>query len=92
MVNTESKMAINDNSMENQYDANNDFAIFGVGNERVGGIQDMMMKMNMADKKEESSSEEEETDNSPGMPIGKKTTVGDSGKSSNHGSSDTASN
>lgn len=35
---------------EQQYDPNNDFAIFGVGNPKQGGIQDMQEKMNMADK------------------------------------------
>ena len=48
---------------EPQYDPNTDFAIFGIGNRRVGGVQNMQEKMNMADHKgaESSSSEEEES-------------------------------
>jgi len=43
-----------------QYDANNDFAIFGCGDVRTGGMQDMKEKMNMADQKNDSESSEEE--------------------------------
>lgn len=43
---------------QQQYDANNDFKIFGLGDERQGGIQDMKSKMNMADKLDESSQED----------------------------------
>lgn len=43
---------------QQQYDANNDFKIFAVGDERQGGIQDMKEKMNMADKHGESSEED----------------------------------
>jgi len=35
---------------ELQYDPNNDFAIFGVGDKAMGGLQDMKEKMNLADK------------------------------------------
>lgn len=45
---------------EQQYDANNDFKIFGVGDVRQGGIQDMKSKMNMADKLNESSIDNED--------------------------------
>jgi hypothetical protein len=45
---------------EKQYDANNDYAIFGIGDVRKGGIQDMKEKMNMADKPDNQSSSEEE--------------------------------
>ena len=47
---------------EAQYDPNNDFAIFGVGDPTSGGLQTMKEKMNMADagEEKESSSEEEE--------------------------------
>lgn len=45
--------------MEPQYDPNNDFAIFGVGDHRVGGVQDMTQKMNMAEKADSSSEEED---------------------------------
>jgi len=45
---------------EQQYDANNDFKIFGVGDVRQGGIQDMKSKMNMADKHNESSIDNED--------------------------------
>jgi len=47
---------------EQQYDPNNDFRIFGVGDHTQGGIQDMKEKMNMADKIEEESSSESEFD------------------------------
>lgn len=47
--NTESKI---NQEYEQQYDPNNDFAIFGIGNTAMGGIQDMKEKMNMADKPE----------------------------------------
>lgn len=43
---------------ERQYDANNDFKIFGVGDQRQGGIQDMKQKMNLADKLDENSEED----------------------------------
>jgi hypothetical protein len=45
---------------EKQYDANNDYAIFGIGDVRKGGIQDMKEKMNMADQKPENESSSEE--------------------------------
>jgi hypothetical protein len=35
---------------EAQYDPNNDYAIFGVGDPTRGGIQTMQEKMNIADK------------------------------------------
>jgi hypothetical protein len=62
-LNTESKLhelGSSSNHFEAQYDPNNDFAIFGVGNDRLGGIQNMQEKMNMADKAQSESSEEEE--------------------------------
>ena len=43
-----------------QYDPNSDFAIFGVGNPKTGGIQGMSEKMNMDQVAEESSSMEED--------------------------------
>jgi hypothetical protein len=56
--NTNSKII---NEFEQQYDPNNDFAIFGVGDPTQGGLQDMKEKMNMADKiKVDSDSSEEE--------------------------------
>ena len=45
---------------EQQYDANNDYQIFGVGNTKTGGVQTMKEKMNMADKPGNDSSDEEE--------------------------------
>jgi len=45
---------------EEQYNPNHDFAIFGVGNERGGGMQTMKEKMNLADENSESASESEE--------------------------------
>ena len=47
---------------EPQYDPNNDFKIFGVGDPTKGGIQSMKEKMNMADEKDQDSSEESEID------------------------------
>ena len=66
-INTSHDQSLNydmsDNNMEPQYDPNTDFAIFGMGDHRVGGVQNMQEKMNMADQKaaESSSSEEEES-------------------------------
>lgn len=34
---------------EQQYDPNNDFAIFGIGDKSRGGLQNMKEKMNLAD-------------------------------------------
>ena len=45
---------------ENQYDPNNDFAIFNVGNQAMGGVQNLQEKMNLADVNQSSSDEEEE--------------------------------
>lgn len=56
---------------EPQYDPNNDFKIFGVGDTKQGGIQDMKEKMNMADQKEQDSSSESEIDTNRGnQPMG----------------------
>lgn len=48
---------------EVQYDPNNDFAIFGIGDRTRGGLQTMKEKMNLADDvqkdNEDSSSEED---------------------------------
>lgn len=45
-----------------QYDPNNDFAIFGIGDKTKGGIQNLKEKMNLADivENEELSSEDEQ--------------------------------
>jgi len=48
---------------EQQYDPNNDFAIFNVGNQAVGGLMSIKEKMNVADnvnKNEDETSDEEE--------------------------------
>lgn len=48
---------------QQQYDPNNDFAIFNVGNDKMGGVQTLQEKMNLADVNKsqvDSSSEEEE--------------------------------
>lgn len=46
-----------------QYDPNNDFAIFGVGDQTRGGVQSLKEKMNLADdvdkENEDSSSEDD---------------------------------
>jgi len=49
---------------EVQYDPNNDFAIFGIGDKTQGGIQNLKEKMNLADgvKGEEYSSSDEDSD------------------------------
>ena len=57
MATTEANVA----EYQDQYDPNNDFAIFGVGDPTMGGLQSMKEKMNMADAKQDSS--DEETDN-----------------------------
>jgi len=64
-----------------QYDPNNDFAVFGVGDKTQGGIQSMKEKMNLADSvdlgeniddiiDEVDSENENEEDNDP-TPMGK---------------------
>ena len=45
---------------EAQYDPNNDYAIFGIGDPTRGGIQTMQEKMNIADKPMHTDSSEEE--------------------------------
>jgi len=47
------------NKLEAQYDANQDFAIFGMGDKTKGGIQSLQQKMNMADQLDSSDSEDE---------------------------------
>lgn len=46
-----------------QYDPNNDFAIFGIGDQTRGGVQSLKEKMNLADdvdkENEDSSSEDD---------------------------------
>lgn len=44
---------------QQQYDPNNDFAIFNVGNDAMGGVQTMQEKMNLADQVDSSSDEDE---------------------------------
>ena len=51
-----------------QYDPNSDFAIFGVGNPKTGGIQGMSEKMNVDQVAEESSSQEEDQDPNDNVP------------------------
>lgn len=56
-------LSVEDNQYENQYDANNDYQIFGMGSNKTGGIQTMQEKMNMADKpKVDDSSDSDNTD------------------------------
>lgn len=45
---------------EQQYDPNQDFQIFTIGNQKLGGVQSLQEKMNMADQNSSSSSEEED--------------------------------
>merc|ERR1719460_1946610 len=49
---------------EVQYDPNNDFAIFGIGDPTRGGIQTMKEKMNLADGVKEADSSSDEDDHS----------------------------
>lgn len=53
--------------LEDQYNAANDFAVFGVGDARGGGMQTLQQKMNLADGTVEkhSSSDEEGEDDKP---------------------------
>jgi len=60
MENSDAKMV---KEYAEQYDANHDFAIFGVGNNKQGGVQSLADKMNMADNvdREEAGSPVEST-------------------------------
>lgn len=49
---------VEDDEFEEQYNPLHDFAVFGVGNDRIGGNQTLQEKMNLADQS--SSGEEEE--------------------------------
>jgi hypothetical protein len=55
---------------QQQYDAAQDFAIFGVGDATKGGLQTLKDKINMADNQEqdESSHDSGEEDNKKKMP------------------------
>jgi hypothetical protein len=46
-----------------QYDPNNDFAVFGIGDPTRGGIQSMKEKMNLADNIEEINEDDSEEGN-----------------------------
>jgi hypothetical protein len=43
-----------------QYDPNNDFAVFGVGDKTRGGVMSMQEKMNLADVVDEVQEEDSE--------------------------------
>lgn len=47
---------------EVQYDPNNDFAIFGIGDPTRGGVQSMKEKMNQADDVKDSDSSSDDSD------------------------------
>jgi len=49
---------------EAQYDPNNDFAIFGVGDPTRGGVQSLKEKMNLADGVKEADSSSDDDDRS----------------------------
>lgn len=51
-----------ENEYEAQYDPNNDFAIFGVGDPTRGGIQTMQEKMNLADGVKDAGDSSDESD------------------------------
>jgi hypothetical protein len=50
-------------NLEEQYNPHHDFAIFGVGNKKGGGLQTLQEKMNAADDVEGSSDEDENDKN-----------------------------
>lgn len=64
VVNTETAMDPNalqkTEIIEEQYDPNQEFKIFGVGNKRQGGLQTLQQKMNMADANNEDGTSDEE--------------------------------
>ena len=45
---------------EEQYDPNQEFRIFGIGDKTKGGVQSLQEKMNLADDADSGSSEEEQ--------------------------------
>jgi len=47
---------------EEQYDPNQEYRIFGIGDQTKGGVQSLQEKMNMADEVNESSSNTEGDD------------------------------
>ena len=47
---------------EEQYDPNQEFRIFGIGDKTKGGVQSLQEKMNMADDVSEMSSDSNEDD------------------------------
>lgn len=51
---------VEDDEFEEQYNPLHDFAVFNVGNERIGGNQTLQEKMNLADKSSSMDEEEEE--------------------------------
>jgi len=63
MVNSIDVNKVGNDIYSSQYDPNNDFAVFGVGDPRQGGIQSMKEKMNLADNVEEIMEDSDEGNN-----------------------------
>jgi len=51
---------VEDDEFEEQYNPLHDFAVFGVGNNRIGGNQTLQEKMNLADQSSSTEKEDEE--------------------------------
>lgn len=51
-----------EDQLEEQYNPLHDFAVFGVGNDRIGGNQTLQEKMNLADQSSSGEEEEGESD------------------------------
>lgn len=47
---------------EEQYDPNQEFRVFGVGDQTKGGVQSLQQKMNMADEDSSSSGSDESSE------------------------------
>lgn len=60
----------------NQYDPNNDFAIFQVGNDAAGGVQSLKEKMNVADQVNSTPSSSESDQTAQQQPAPKPGTAG----------------
>jgi len=61
IANQDKSKHMEDDVFEEQYDAHQDFQVFGVGDKTKGGVMSLQEKMNLADdvNEEDSSSEDE---------------------------------
>jgi hypothetical protein len=64
MSHTGAKMLQVPEELNQQYDANHDFAIFGSGDPRQGGVQSLAEKMNIADHVAEDEERNDDSTNS----------------------------